>query len=313
MVKGPLKLKWRDGLPAPSPISGHSVAVSGDMVYLCDGLGAVFLMFNSRRGQWTILPECNKKFFSIAVVNGLLTAIGGRVSLRTTNTLLSLSLDTPDISQEKWIEKLQPMTYYRNTPAVITIDTSLIVAGGWGPDERKAPVEVMDTQTLQWSTVASLPHPLWEATTTICGERLYLGGGIDTGGGATKSVLMCEMKDLLQSKPQSQATRAGHSESCQVWKEVAPLPVARSSLVTFQDHLLTVGGYGDADYTSEVRQYDAATNSWSVISQMRLERFRSLAVVLPNNTSSLMVCGGATPPHSAVTSSVEMATLHSHT
>ena len=314
VVKGPLRLKWWVGATAPFPTGGHSVAVSGDMVYLCDGNygSRKILMFNSRRGQWTVLPECNKQFFSIAVVNGLLTAIGGEVSGRATNTLLSLSLDTPDISGEKWIEKLPPMTYCHNSPAVITIDTSLIVAGGLGPDQEKAPVEVMDTQTLQWSTVASLPHPLWNATATICGDRLYLGGGFGTGG-ATKSVLMCEVKDLLQSKPQSRATRAGHSESCQVWKEVAPLPVTQSSLVTFQDHLLAVGGATVAgSYTSEVRQYDAATNSWSVISQMRLERRRSLAVVLPNNTSSLMVCGGYTPG-GAATSSVEIATLHSHT
>ena len=169
----------------------------------------------------------------------------------------------------------------------------------------------MDTQILQWSTVASLPHPLWNSTATICGDRLYLGGGVGTGW-ATKSVLMFEVKDLLQSKPQSQATRAGHSESCQVWKEVAPLPVTCFSLVTFQGHLLAVGGSGDADSTSEVRQYDAATNSWSVISQMRLERRLSLAVVLPNNTSSLMVCGGYTPG-GGVATSVEIATLHSHT
>ena len=312
VVKGPLKLKWRDGPPAPSPIAGHSVAVSGDMVYLCDdGWSGRILMFNSRRGQWTVLTECNKRYFSLAVVNVLLTAIGGQVSGRATNTLLGLSLDTPDISREKWSEKLPAMTYCHNNPAVITIDTSLIVAGGWGSDKRKVQVEVMDTQTLQWSTVASLPHPLRNATATICGDRLYLGGGFDTGR-ASKSVLMCEVKDLLQSKPQSRATRAGHSESCQVWKVVAPLPVTVSSLVTFQGHLLTVGGYGDAGNTSEVRQYDAATNSWSVISQMRVKRWQSLAVVLPNNTSSLMVCGGVTPGGVA-TSSVEIATLHSHT
>ena len=287
VVKGPLKLEWRDGPPAPYAIFGHSVAVSGDMVYLCDGWRWKILMFNSRREQWTVLPGCNKISFSIAVVNGLLTAIGGRVSLRATNTLLSLTLDIPVISREKWIEKLPPMTYCRNYPAVITIDTSLIVAGGFGSDKEKAPVEVMDTQTLQWSTVASLPHPLSEATATICGDRLYLGGGFRTGNRATKLVLMCEVKDLLQSKPQSRATRAGHSESCQVWKEVAPLPVTESSLVTFQGHLLAVGGLGVAGDTSEVMQYDAATNSWSVISQMRVKRFRSLAVVLPNNTSSL--------------------------
>ena len=305
VAPGPLKLKWRDGPPPRFATYGHSVAVSGDMVYCCDGTfgrSQKVLMFNSGTEQWRALPECPKKYFSIAVVNEQLTAIGGEHSGRVTNTLLSLSQDKPDISQQKWLEQLPPMTYCRSGPAVATTNTSLIVAGGWGPGVKKTEVEVMDTQTLQWSTVASLPLPLSSATATICGDRLYLGGGFSSGGAATKSVLECEVKDLLQSQLPFQASKIGLSRRPQVWREVAPLPVTWSSLVTFQGHLLAVGGEG-ADSTSEVREYDAATNSWNVISQMRVQRCSSLAVVLPNNT--LMVCGGFTSGHT--TNSVEIA------
>ena len=177
---GPLKLEWRDGPRIPFVTCGESVAVSGGMVYFRDGVSDnKVLMYNSRTGQWTVLPECPKKYFSIAVVNGLLTAIGGKHSVTDTKTLLSLSHDRLlGISQQKWIEQFPPMTYYHNSPAVVTTDTSLIVAGGWGPDQEKAPVEVMDTKTLRWSTVASLPHPRQQATATICGGRMYIGGGI---------------------------------------------------------------------------------------------------------------------------------------
>ena len=136
------------------------------------------------------------------------TAIGGQHSDRDTNTLLSLSQDKPDISQQKWLKQLPPTTYSGDSPAVATTNTSLIVAGGWGTVGRKTEVEVMDTQTLQWSTVASLPLPLSQATATIFGDRLYLGGGFSSGG-ATKSVLECEVKDLLQSQPPSLASRIG--------------------------------------------------------------------------------------------------------
>ena len=308
VAPGPLKLKWRDGPPAPFAVSGYSVAVSGDMVYCCrDGIykSQKVLMFNSGTKHWTVLSECPKMDFSIAVVNGKLTAIGGSHLFRVTNTLLSLSQDKPDISQQKWLEQLPPMTYCRNNPAVATTNTSLIVAGGWEADgSMKTEVEVMDTQTPQWSTVASLPHSLSHATATICGDRLYLGGGFSSGG-ATKSVLECEVKDILQSQPPSQASRIGLSRRPQVWREVVPLPVTLSSLVTFQGHLLAVGG-GVADYTSEVKEYDAATNSWNVISQMRVQRYRSLAVVLPNNI--LMVCGGYTSGFD-FTNSVELASI----
>ncbi|CAI8029975.1 Kelch-like protein 10 [Geodia barretti] len=264
-------------------------------------------MFNSRTGKWTVLPECPKMFFSIAVVNGQLTAIGGGQSYEATNTLLSLSRKRLGIFQQKWIEQFPPMTYGRNAPAVATTNTSLIVAGGWSPYLKNALVEMMDIQTLQWATVASLPYPLDQATATICGDRLYIGGGIT--GRSNKSVVMCEVKDLLQSQPQSLATRPGLSSSPPVWKEVTPLAVKLSSLVTFQGQLLAVGGSTtgrDADSTSDVMQYDVTTNSWKVISRMKVKRNYCFAAVLPNST--LMVCGGFTPDGD-ITVYVELASV----
>ena len=259
-------------------------------------------MFNSATHKWTVLPECPKASFSIAVVNRQLTAIGGKESDKATNTLLSLPQDRPGIFQQKWIQQLPPMTYCRNNPAVATTNTSLIVAGGFCPDDNtKAPVEVLDTQTLRWFTVASLPHPLHQATATICGGRLYIGGGYSIFS-STKSVVMCEVKDL-----QSHSLATGPRSP--VWKEIAPLPVVFSSLVAFQGQLLAVGGSTTRDNngsTSKVRQYDATTNSWKIISQMKMKRAYSLAAVLPNNT--LMVCGGNTP-RSYSTHSVEIASL----
>ena len=305
VATGPLKLKWRDGPPAPFANTGHSVAVSGDMVYCADGVsGSKVLMFNSSTGGWTVLPECPKKYFSIAVVNGQLTAIGGKESDKDTNTLLSLPQDRPGILHKKWIQQLPPMTYCRICPAVVTTNTSLIVAGGWRTDQIPTEVEMMDLQTLRWTSVASLPCSFSEATATICGDRLYIGGGFSTDG-LTNSVVMCEVKDL---QSQSLATGPGLSSSPPVWKEITPLPVVLSSLVTFQDQLLAVGGSttgSGTGSTSEVRQYDVATNSWEVISQMQMTRHRFFATVLPNNT--LMVCGGWTPD--GRTASVELASV----
>ena len=197
--------------------------------------------------------ECPKQFFSIAIVNGQLTAIGGKRKHKATNNLLCLQQESPDRFKQEWIEKLPSMTYCHNLPAVATTDTSLIVAGEWGPDVKKAPVEVMNVDTLQWSTVASLPHPLWEATATISGDILYIGGGYISSGKATKSVVECEVKHLW---PQSRTTKLLGYAGLSVWKEAAPLPVILSSLVTFQGQLLAVGGATSSsvsDSTSDLR------------------------------------------------------------
>jgi N-acetylneuraminic acid mutarotase len=292
---------------------GHSVAVDGGKVYCCDSFSNTrVLMFDSETGQWTVLRKCPRNLFSIAVVNGLVTAVGGEQSDTATKTLLSLQ---NGLSQQKWTEQFPPMTYYHNTPAVATTSTSLIVAGGWGPDGKTAAVEVMDTQTLQWSTVASLPFPLSGATATVCGDRLYIGAGGAGDSGWSKSVLVCEVRELLQSQPQqsgSLATRLGLSLSRPVWKEVAELPVVAFSLVTLQGQLLAVGGvHGSGisfnkDTVSEVRQYNATTYSWNVISHMKVKRALVFAAVLPNNT--LVVCGGYTPD--GLTNSVQVASVN---
>lgn len=43
-------------------------------------------------------------------------------------------------------------------------------------------VEVMntDTNTHTWSTVVSLPHPYCKVSATMCGDKLYLLGGVDS-------------------------------------------------------------------------------------------------------------------------------------
>ena len=295
MATVPLKQEWRDSPRAPFPTFGESVAVSQEVAYFRDGVSDTkVLMYNSMTEQWTVLPECPKMYFSIAVVNGLLTAVGGQKSLSAhTKSLLSLKQEGW-LLQEKWIEQFPPMTYCHSGPAVATTNTLLIVAGGWGPDEDKAAVEVMDTETLYWSTVASLPHPLSQATAAICGGRMYIGGGYKGDSEWTKSVLVCEVRDLLQSATLQPRTPA-HAHSSHVWREIVELPVDRSSLISLQDQLLAIGGKSGDDATSEVRQYDATTNSWSVIRHIRMKLCHSLVAVLPNNT--VMVVGGYGQDH----------------
>ena len=292
----PLRLQWRSGPKAPVKTFGES-SVHGEDACFYSWDENKIMMYNSETEKWAILPECPKRSFSLAVVNGLLTAIGGQTGwlrLKNTKTLLSLT------EQQKWTEQFPTMTYYHNHPAVTCTSTSLIVAGGGGPDEAWAPVEVMDTSTLCWSTAASLPHPWQHATATIWGDRIYIAGGIRKGD-KTDSVLTGVVSELLQStatQRQSLRTRPTAAsdfqpsiDSHKVWQEAAPLPVYHSSLVALHGRLLAVGGCDSYDNpTSAVYQYDTATNSWKVISHMSTKRWQCFTAVLPDNT--LLVAGG---------------------
>ena len=314
---GSLKLEWRDGPQAPETTTGHSVAVSKGKVYFCDSSTsqAKILKFDSTSERWTILPECpDRRNFSIEIVDGHLTAIGGRASKKATKTLLSLLHDESGASLSEWIEQFPKMKCYHFNPAVVSTAASLIVAGGGGPNEVNGPVEVMNISNLQWSRLRGLPFILTGATAAIYDGSVYIGGGYKDCSLASKSVVVCRLDRLLQSHPESVAfslaKKVFSSENRQsIWKAAANLPLGRSSLVAYQDQLLAVGGGKtdtNSDATSEVREYDPRTKTWNPVGRMRVRRSGCFVAVLPNNR--LMVCGGDTPD--GPTDSVEIASIH---
>ena len=154
---GSVKLRWRDGGKGPRNMWGEVSVVDGSVAYFLPGVigsKSVFA-YNSTNNKWSELPKCPNFDFSLAMVNSLLTAIGGKTSnYEVTNSLLSLT-------DNKWTKQFPPMPTKRWLTAVVCSGRSLVVAGGWGEgDKRLSTVEVMDTKTLQWSTASSLPQPL---------------------------------------------------------------------------------------------------------------------------------------------------------
>ena len=179
--------------------------------------------------------------------------------------------------------------------AVVCKGKALVVAGGKREGiNRLTTVEVMNTNTLQWSAASSLLHPLNQAIATVCEDRVYLVGGCDQHGYSTNSVLTCSLSALLQSqakgaKMETLSVAGNHI----VWRTITDLPVKASSSVTLNGQLLAVGGYdsGGKD-TNNIYTYNTETNSWEVVSHLPTRRYMCLATVLPGN--KLMVVGGET-------------------
>ena len=193
----PLRLKWGKRQDAPIESFGDCSPICGKFVYCYYWDVNTIMRYNSEIDEWNILPKCQKRKFAIAVVKGLPTAIGGEQSDEPTKSLLSLT------EQQEWIEKFPPMMYDHFYPAVACTGTSLIVAGGCV--RKSVPVEVMDTETLHWSTAANLPYRKREAAMVISGDRLYIMGGYK-GFDDDSSVLTCSVSELL--------SRVSHSSHC---------------------------------------------------------------------------------------------------
>ena len=324
--KRPLCLHWRKCGIAPCEMSRPSSVVDGNMAYFNPCSSKDVYSYDSEKQTWSSLPQSPQKNSCLAVVSGLLTAIGGSfwgwLGPYPTNQLFSLT------GEGKWVEHLPPMPTGRKHAAAVCSGKSLVVAGGCGRTQsfhRLHTVEVMDTETLQWSTASSLPFALGNASATICQDHIYFMGPEENMSDEPRSVLACSMADLLQScRRQSLGARLETLTLQDVWHRVADLPVRSSSCATLCGQLLAVGGsykikieIQSTEYTTTttqicydnaIHQYNSATNSWEVISYMPTARSDTLVAVLPGN--KLMVVGGYTFSRGNVCSTVEIATLH---
>ena len=307
---GSIKLRWRDGGRAPRKMYGEVAAVNGSVAYFQpEDLGQhTVLSYDFTKNNWSELPKCPKRDFRLAVVNNLLTAIGGRIAKRDyANSLLSLT-------NKEWTEQFPPMPTKRWLTAVVCSGRSLVVAGGTGEgNKRLSIVEVMDTDTLQWSTASNLPHPLTQATATLCGDQVYMLGGWDQSGKPSESVFTCSLTALLQScqsksgSPGAQMKTLSLARGPKVWHQLADTPVTLSTCASPHGRLLAVGGRdSDEACTTAIHTYNTTTNSWEIISHMATPRLRCLVAVLPRN--ELMIMGGYTT-RTEQTDSVEIATI----
>ena len=309
-VADKITLSWKKCEKAPGFMSRGAATSDGKMAYFNPSWSTYVYAYDSESEQWSRLPDCPRDDFSLVMVKGKLTAIGGstqRLSRKPTctNTLLSL---TEDGKRGKWVEYFPPMPTRRYRTAAVCNDSSLIVAGGELGGKNIDTVEIMDTEILHWSTATSLMHPLACAVATICHDRLYLMGGYDKEGKKTQSAVMCHLDTLLQSrKPMPQAEQQPETETATetsvVWQRIADVPLFWSTCVTFRGQLLAIGGENTADKkTKDTHTYDPEADSWEMISEMLTARDSALVAVLPGER--LVVVGGW-----GATDTVEIATV----
>ena len=288
------KLKLEEGKEAPERMRSGAAVVDGNTVYInAGGSNKVYsCQISSEDQQWSTLPDSHYYYFSLAVINSLLTSIGGCSDPSggpRTNTLLSL---TGEGRERQWSEVFPPMSTARNSHASVTTEQALVVAGGYDGSKRLDTVEVMNIATKQWSTARHMPYPFVQISATICGDQLYLGGGYGEGDKPSKSVLTCSLPDFLRHQSLGAKLRTlSLANKPGVWRHIKELPVTRSTLTTLGGHLVVIGGKDDSNNPiADVRRYDPQTDSWHVIMKMKNKRYLPLVAVLPEDR--LIIVGG---------------------
>ena len=230
--RGSIKLTWRKGKKAPSEMSGsYCAAVDGSTLYISSIISSRDVYaYTISTSSWSQLPDSPTELCPSVIINNLLTLVGGNYSGNITNQLFSL---TGEGSGRRWIEEFPPMPTKRYGSIALCTGTALIVAGGCNKDvSTLRTVEVLNTETLQWSTAADLPQPLAFARAAVCGDHVYILG--------ESNMFNCSVSALIQSRKSFLANLWNRYAG--VWKEVAAPPVVGTACVSIRDQLLAIGG-----------------------------------------------------------------------
>ena len=276
-----MSLQWRPGSDAPEAMARGSAVSHDKMAYFNPFASTAVYQFEE--DQWTALPECPHYNSALTVVNEQLTTVGGSHDYGPTNSLASLTGEGKD---RKWVEHFPRMPTSRWGLAAVCRGTSLIAAGGLDGGRALRTVEVMDTESLQWTLVNPLPHPMQWASIAVSQEKVYLLGGFDqncpTLSVFTCSTLQTQPLDAQLEKPANQLTP---------WHQAADAPRYFSTAVCVGEVLLAIGGASAAgENTSAIAAYNRTSDSWEDIGHMTTPRSRPLVALLPSN--ELIVAGG---------------------
>ena len=277
-------MKWQKEPKAPQKMYGGSVAADANIAYFNGNDTAAVHSYNSDAREWHRLPDAPPTRSTLVVVHHILTMVGGLISDRATDSLLSLMGEGRG---KKWLPHLPAMPTKRYFTAAVCSGHSLIVAGGEDGRNEQATVEVLDMDARQWSIASSLTRPLTRATISICGERLYMLGGYQTGL-PTYSVLSCSIPELLQSCQTQHPTlwrRVAQKLKSTIWRQVADAPHYYSSCATLCGQLVAVGGLD----TSAISVYNETTEFWEAMGNMPTARRWALVAIL---NGKMMVVGG---------------------
>ncbi len=269
-------MKWRQGDPAPETMAllyGTTV-VSGNTAYISRHHN--IYKYRLEDNEWSRLQQSQYQSFGLTVIDDQVTTVGGiNRDQKRTRSLFSLAENS-----SQWKESYTPMPTHRVCPAVLTLPSHLVVAGGRNKAQLST-VEVMSRETKQWSTASSLPEPIGSPQISICGGNIFVC--------KHQSVYSSSVKDFLDSFYPATGNGAIVEST---WSKIPNIPAYNGiSLTVLGGKVLAIGGEDVVENAiGTIHCYDKETNSWSVVGEMPTPRADAMATVFPGD--KLAVIGG---------------------
>ena len=256
------------GKDTPAEMCRGSATAADGKCYFISHEDTAIRVYDAAKDDWLSLRQSLYKETSLAVINGLVTTIGGEAPndcYEHTNHLHSLS-------NRRWSEKFPPMIEEnkKSHATVVQKGNLVIVIGGLNNDGYQKRVDVLDTAASKWSSVHQLPSYCFQGTAAICGDELY----VENNNG---KMYRCSLDDLMDDSMPANS----------VWTAMADIPHRRSTLATLCGQLVAIGG----KESRSIQAYNSEQDFWYEIGLIGFVRTRPLVAQLSED--KLVVVGGS--------------------
>ena len=254
---------WRSAcaeLPDGVKVNGKKSIIIEDRVY-CEGEGVsgecTVYCYDPSREEWTPLPTSLPlpvKNFALGEVSGKLVAVGGEKNNK-------ISAEVYAYVDEKWEStEIPPMPTARSSPGVLSLQSALVVAGGFDPGRVYygyfCAVEIFKSDTSQWYRTDPLPKACHNISLVAIGNTCYGLGGYSRSN--LNQALYASVDDLLGKA--NQTTHSSSSDTQSVWRTLPNTPTYQPAAAVLAGNLLAIGGE-----KAEIHLYTSQTESWTYI------------------------------------------------
>ena len=268
------------GKNAPIAMCRGAAAVGDGKCYFMSEDKHELWMYDSAKNDWFSLRQSPYKNTSLAVINNLITAVGGQKGEYGTPDY-GFSNHLYSFSNRRWAEKLPPLNGVnskKSRAAVVQSESSLVVIAGVSEGGVESRVDILDTKSSKWFEAPELPKGSPFPSAAVCGDELY----VMNGGGWGGWVFQCLLDELI-----------GDTKStANVWSKKADAPFQNATCASLYGQLVAVGGNRETSgsETPTINAYDANKDTWYEIGKLASGRSQPLVAQLSEDT--LMVVGG---------------------
>ena len=216
-----VQLSYSQCSEAPVKMSyGRAVTINGKVYYgggICDDDDDEYCVhcYDLPQDVWSTLPRFPVHYFGLGEVKGELVAVGGMDSSFSRSNVVHVFN-----KGRNWKRTIPPMPTARDSPAVVSLPTHLVIAGGdVGSVRITDNIEIYNISTSQWSETDRLPYACYDQRGIVYNNTVYLMGGHD--GKNLNKVCAAQVDKLISADRQDDGS-ANKADS--VWNTISNTP-----------------------------------------------------------------------------------------